>query len=254
MKSLVPAVVIALSAGLAGAQDVVIIGEVHDNPTHHLTQAEMIRDLSPSAVVFEMILPEQAAIIAQMGRVDPEAIGWADSGWPAFDIYQPVFDAVGSAPIVAGGAPRAEVRRAISEGAAAVFGPDAARFGLDHPLDPAEQAAREAGQAEAHCDALPPEMLPGMVEAQRFRDAVLARAVLQAVEAHGTPVVLITGNGHARTDWGVPALLALAAPDLEVEAIGQIEGPLSGGDRPFDRVLVAPPVDREDPCAVFSQG
>lgn len=254
MRFLVPAVMIALSAGLAGAQDVVIIGEVHDNPAHHLTQADMIRDLSPSAVVFEMILPEQAATIAQMSKVDPVAIGWADSGWPAFDLYQPVFDAAGMVPIVAGGAPRIEVRRAISDGAAAVFGPDAARFGLDHPLDPAEQAAREAGQAEAHCNALPPEMLPGMVEAQRFRDAVLARAVLDAVEAQGTPVVLITGNGHARTDWGVPALLALAAADLEIETIGQIEGPLTEGDRPFDRVLVAPPVDREDPCAVFSQG
>ncbi len=63
------------------------------------------------------------------------------------------------------------------EGAAAVFGAAAARFGLDAPLPEDEQAAREAEQAEAHCGALPAEMLPGMVEAQRLRDAALARAV-----------------------------------------------------------------------------
>jgi hypothetical protein len=46
-------------------------------------------------------------------------------------------------------------------------------------------------------------------------------------------VVIITGNGHARTDWGVPALLAVAAPDVTVFALGQFEAePVS--QVPFD--------------------
>jgi hypothetical protein len=89
-----------------------------------------------------------------------------------------------------------------------VFPGDAARFGLTEALDPDEQAAREAEQQEAHCNALPEEILPGFVEAQRLRDAALAEAALAALADTGGPVVVVTGNGHARADWGVPALLA----------------------------------------------
>jgi len=105
-------------------------------------------------------------------------------------------------------------------------------------------------QRAAHCDALPEEILPGMVAVQRLRDAVLARAVVQAVEATGGPVAMITGNGHARIDWGVPSYLARVAPDLEVWTLGQTEEAqaLDGG---FDEVVSAPAVDRPDPCAAF---
>ena len=72
---------------------------------------------------------------------------------------------------------RGDVRRAVSEGAATVFGGAAPLFGLDAALDPEEQATREAGQMAAHCDALPEDVLPGMVEAQRLRDAALAAAM-----------------------------------------------------------------------------
>ena len=50
-------------ARLAGA-DVVLLGEIHDNPEHHLRQAEAIASLSPAAVVFEMLTPDQAKALA----------------------------------------------------------------------------------------------------------------------------------------------------------------------------------------------
>jgi uncharacterized iron-regulated protein len=102
----------------------------------------------------------------------------------------------------------------------------------------------------AHCDALPEDMLPGMVAVQRLRDAVLARAVIRALEETGGPVAVITGNGHARRDWGVPAVLSEVAPDLDVWVLGQTEEdrPLEGG---FDTVKSAPAAERPDPCAAF---
>ncbi len=89
-----------------------------------------------------------------------------------------------------------------------------------------------------------------MVAVQRLRDAVLARAVVVAMAGTGGPVAVITGNGHARHDWGVPAFLARVAPDLEVFVLGQTEdgAPLQGG---FDEVRSAPAVARPDPCAAF---
>ena len=43
------------------AVDVVILGEVHDNPEHHENQRYVLNALKPRAVVWEMLTPEQAA-------------------------------------------------------------------------------------------------------------------------------------------------------------------------------------------------
>jgi uncharacterized iron-regulated protein len=232
--------------------DVVILGEVHDNPAHHLWQVEQVAAVAPAALVFEMLLPEQAAVVTPELRGDAAALGaalgWEERGWPDFAMYHPIFAASPDAAVFGGDLPHEEVRRAVEDGAAAVFGPEAVRFGLDRPLPEAEQAAREALQAAAHCGALPEALLPGMVEAQRLRDAALARAVVEAHAATGGPVVLIAGSGHARTDWGVPAVLAEAAPELSVFSVGQLEGE---ADAPFDLLRLTEAVQRPDPCAAF---
>lgn len=234
--------------------DVVLLGELHDNPAHHRNQARAVAALSPGAIVFEMLTPAQAERITPANREDlralAEALDWASSGWPDFAMYHPIIAAAPQARILGGGLPREEVRRAFDAGAAAVFGPDAARYGLDTPLLAAEQAAREAEQASAHCDALPAAMLPGMVEAQRLRDAALARAVLEAIEGGHAPVAVITGNGHARRDRGIPVYLSRAAPDLPVLGIGQFEA-APREEPPFDLWLVTAPAARDDPCATF---
>jgi hypothetical protein len=234
--------------------DVVVLGEVHDNPVHHAHQAIAIEAVAPSAVVFEMLSPDQAGRVTPRLARSAEALGailgWEASGWPDIAIYHPVFVAAGEAAIRGGAAPMDDVRRATREGAAAAFGPDAARFGIDAPLPEAEQALREAGQLMAHCNALPAEALGGMVEAQRLRDAWLARAALEAVEQTGGPVVVITGNGHARADWGVPRMLAAAAPELEVLTVGQFEEAAEARP-PYDLWLVTEAVARPDPCAAF---
>jgi uncharacterized iron-regulated protein len=165
-------------------------------------------------------------------------------------MYAPIFAAAPQARIYGGALDRAEVRRAFADGAAVVFGPEAARYGLDQPLTAQDQAAREALQQEAHCNALPPDMLPGMVAAQRLRDAALARAVVQALAETGGPVAVITGTGHVRHDHGIPAALALAAPEVSVLAVGQLEAD-PGADAPFDLWVITDPVDRPDPCAAF---
>jgi len=239
------------------AADVVILGEIHDNPAHHAWQAEALVALAPAAVVFEMLSPGQAARITPELRADPdalaEAVDWAGSGWPDFALYRPVFEALGGAAIFGAALDYADVRGAVAEGAAARFAGDATVFGLDRALPSDQQARREAMQAEAHCNALPEALLPGMVEAQRLRDAGFAAAVLAALEATGGPVVLITGNGHARTDWAVPRVLEQVAPGLSVVSVAQFEAEPEPGV-PFDFWRVTEPATREDPCAVFHGG
>lgn len=157
--------------------DVAFLGEVHDNPRHHAAQAWWVAKLGPKALVFEMLTPS-LALGAGSARGDAkslaEALHWEERGWPDFSLYYPIFQAAPEAAIFGGEVPRDEARRAVTEGAAAVMGGSAALFGLDAPLPEDQQRLRIEGQAEAHCGALPEEMLPGMVEAQRVRDAALA--------------------------------------------------------------------------------
>ncbi len=253
MKGL-PFLFLVMMSCAAMAQDISVLGEVHDNAAHHRVQAEKVAEIAPRALVFEMLTPEQAARITPEARGDAETLGalleWEESGWPDFSMYYPIFAAAPEAQVHGAGIDRATARAALEEGLDAVMGAAAARFGLDSPLPEDEQTAREALQMEAHCDALPEEMLPGMVRIQRLRDAMLAQAAMTAFEETGGPVVVITGNGHARRDWGMPALLARAAPELSVHVTGQTEDdmPLPGR---FDSVLSAPPADRDDPCAAF---
>lgn len=230
--------------------DIVFLGEVHDNPAHHARQAEWVRALAPTAIVFEM-LPDALdhdAIAAARGDAQALAgvLGWADLGWPDFAMYHPIFTAAPDAAIRGALIGRTGARAAMTLPLADAFGEGAGDFGLDLPLPPEMQAAREALQMAAHCDALPETMLPGMVAIQRLRDAALARAARDALRDLGPPVVVITGNGHARTDWGAPALL----PGLAVFALGQSEGGVPP-EGTFDLVLDAEAVDRPDPCLAF---
>ncbi|WP_370401103.1 ChaN family lipoprotein [Sulfitobacter sp. JB4-11] len=235
------------------AADVVLIGETHDNGAHHAGQAALIRALDPAAVVFEMLNPEQAAMVeADEGDVSTlgTRIGWDQAGWPDFALYQPIFEALGDAKVVGMALPRDTVRAAFADGAAAVFGAGADDYGLTDPLPDAEQKAREQMQFDAHCEAMPLEMMPGMVEAQRLRDAHFARVTLQALADHGAPVVVILGNGHVRTDWGMPVYLERIAPDVRRFAFAFVEGPQNG--TAFDGAMTTLVPRRDDPCAAFS--
>ncbi|RBI87167.1 hypothetical protein DRV85_03320 [Rhodosalinus halophilus] len=234
------------------AAEVVILGEVHDNPWHHENQAAAVAALGPAAIVFEMLTPEQADRVTPELMTDApalaEALDWAESGWPDFAMYAPIFAAAPQARVFGAAVPREALREVVAgEGG---LPEDAPRWGLDAALPAEQQTAREAMQAEAHCDALPESMLPGMVRAQRVRDAALARAALRALDETGGPVAVITGNGHARTDWGIPAKLARAAPGISVLSVGQLEA-APEADPPYDLWLVTPEAERPDPCAAF---
>ena len=236
-----------------------ILGEVHDNPYHHANQARAVIELAPAALVFEQLTHERARRVTPELLDDAErleaALEWQDSGWPDFAMYYPIFSAASEAAIFGGAADQHRVRRAMGEGAAQVFGDGEAMFGLDQPFSDDVQQREEDLQMRAHCDALPEEMLAGMVEAQRLRDAALALTTVEAVfeareRGSDAPVILITGNGHARADLSVPAMLRAMPLDLRVLTVAQFEDQ-APDDPDFDYWLVTEAAERDDPCAAF---
>ena len=232
----------------AGAE-VVLLGEVHDNPIHHARQAAAVDAIGPRAVVWEMLTPDAEVDPALIGDAAAlgASLGWAESGWPDFAMYAPIFDASPEAGHMGAALTSNGMRLAVTDGAASPLGAGAGLLGLDEPLAPARQAAEEARQAEVHCDLMPEEMLAGMVEVQRARDGALALVALAALEAHGAPVAVILGNGHAEAQ-AVPALIERARPGTAVVSLGQLETAPEDG-APFDIWAVAEAPEREgDPC------
>ncbi|OUD09012.1 hypothetical protein BVC71_09870 [Marivivens niveibacter] len=242
---------VSLWAAPVAAQDVWVLGEIHDNPAHHIEQANLVAEIQPTAVVFEMLSPDQADIINR--DVDPaevgNAVGWADSGWPDYSIYQPIFEQLNGARVYGASLPREVVMSAAGQGAAAVFGPDAGDFGLA-PLDAEKQAAFEEEIFLSHCSAMPRDVLGGIVEAQRLRDAHFARVALSALRETSGPVAVITGNGHARNDRAIPAIIASAAPEVDVVSYGILENADDSGL--YDVTIVTGAFDRPDPCDAFN--
>ena len=202
----------------AGAFDVHVLGEVHDNPTHHAEQARRVTEIVPAALVFEMLTEAQAARALPELRGDPtaleEALGWAESGWPDFTMYYPVFAAAPEARILGAAVPRAAARAAMRDGLAATFGDEAGRYGLTEALPPAEQAQRETLQQEAHCGALPDEMLPAMVA----RSGVTVSALIASRCVTATTAACWGGSRRATTCWSATVIAAAARTGSRVRS------------------------------------
>jgi hypothetical protein len=138
------------------------------------------------------------------------------------------------------------------------------RLGLASPLGAALDDASLAEIEAAHCGMMPKDALRPMAFAQRYRDANIADVLLHAAEKHGR-TVLFAGNGHVRSDRGVPWYVRLRAPEKRVIAVMLVEVE-EGRDDPAeylprdpdgraaaDILVFTPSKKRGDPCAAFAK-
>lgn len=248
----------ALAATIRG-HSIVLFGEVHDNPAQHALRIATLKRLIDAgerpAIAFEQFDHDRQADLDRTRHErtrDADAViaaGGAGKGW-RWNFYRPYVQLAldHDLPIVAANLSRTDAFRVSQEGWAALAEPDrVAALGLDRL--PAEfVAAHEREIQQGHCDLLPEAMLPALARAQIGRDLVLA----QSIRPHaGRGVVLLTGNGHARKDIGVPFWLT---PDDRAGTIsvGMLEeGALPSADAlagRYDAYVVTAPAQRPDPC------
>lgn len=255
------------------AVEVVVLGERHDHPDHHRLQGRAVDALvargARPAVAFEMLErglePAIAAARAQApgdASAIRRAVRWDASGWPDWAVYAPVFDAAVRAglPILPANLARADVQ-AIAHGGLAALDPALrAWLALEAEAPPAERDALAEAIRLSHCGFAPEAMIGRMVDVQRAWNASLGRAALDAARANGTSV-LVTGNEHARRDYGAPAAIARIDSGARVASLAFWEvDPSSAapGSRagetdqavasPYDFVWFTPRIDLEDPC------
>jgi uncharacterized iron-regulated protein len=129
---------------------------------------------------------------------------------------------------------------------------------LDKPLREPLQNALLDELYGSHCELIPRNAMRPMLNVQRLRDAVLADSLINAAGQDGA--ILITGNGHARTDRAVPWYVSRRAPQariltvmlLEVEMSAKTPGDLMAtgpdGIPAADYVWFTPRAKRKDPC------
>lgn len=247
---------------------VALLGEVHDNPVQHRVRAEALQlHLQSGArpvLAFEQFDREQQALLDQSrrdGAGDAPAeraarlVKAAGRGGWNWALYQPFVELAlrFELPIVAANLSRSDAMKiGRADSFDAVFDRAAQRsLGLDRLGDDFLRRHQRVVD-DSHCNTMPAAMLPALARAQVARDATL----LASIRPHAARgVVLLTGNGHARNDLGVPFLMdaaerarCLSIGLLEAPAAGEDEAPLDGLRSRFDVAFVTPRHARPDPC------
>ncbi|MFW2371763.1 MAG: ChaN family lipoprotein [Gammaproteobacteria bacterium] len=248
-----------------------LLGETHDNISHHEHQAEIIASLknseSTASIHFEMIDDRQyeTAGLAKAGSVDElmAKLKQTESGWQYEQMYAVVFEQVLQAgyELLPANVSHGVIRKIIKQGEKQVP-EDITKLLTDVSLSSDQRLELEQEVISGHCNALPAKMISPMILAQRVRDAMMSLSLLRSDKEHR---VLIAGSGHVRNDRGVPIYLAARDPKASIITIGfteviednyHVDGYTERwgtASMPFDYVWFTPRFNRDDPCEQFSR-
>lgn len=236
------------------SQDIVLLGELHDNARHHALRAGLIaRFAVAGATIVAEHLPAASRVrFSGALQADLEAAGFDAKGW-GWPLHQPLFDGLRAQalPLVGGNLPKGFSKQLMTKGAEALSAPLAQAYQAS-PLSPQATQRLDQDLIDGHCGQLPDRYLAPMRLVQRATDVSMANVLL-----NHRPSVLVAGNGHVRKDYGVPQVLQALAPTLKIVSVGFYE---SGADRQelvkslagrYDYVWLTDRAERSDPCEGF---
>ncbi len=259
---LLTCLLLAACAGLQKQADpvrdhpqVLLLGEVHDNPQGHRERFEYLRQRIEAgwrpAIVMEQFNHEDQALLtkAQKGCADPECIirVMAVPGWD-WALYRPIIDLALTydLPLIAANLSRADASRVVRDGIKSTFDAQTVdAYRLTGPLPADIRRAQQTEIVASHCHMLPEMMISGMVDAQIARDIWMAKIARAQMPRD---VVLLAGNGHVRKDIGVARWINATAPALTVRSEAYVEQGMAAGPGVYDVTHTIAPHSRPDPC------
>jgi uncharacterized iron-regulated protein len=229
---------------------IVLLGEVHDNAAQHALRAKALKvileDGARPALLMEQFDRERqgaidAALSSPMATVDEViAAGAPDKssmqGW-TWSFYRPYIALAIQyrLPLIAANVSRNDTRGIVKDGLSA--------HGFDATVPADIEAAQSQAIVDGHCGMIDAAQARPLVGAQVARDQFMARSI-EANAARGA--VLLAGNGHVRSDVGVPRWLTPATRARSV-SIGLLEA----GDpdqTSFGVTVTTQAQSRPDPC------
>lgn len=263
--------------------DAVFIGERHDDPVAHAVQLAILEDLAAgypgTALALEHLERHEQRIVDRYlaGEIGVDEFidstksrNWAGKDtWVRF--FQPLVDAADEAgsPVVAANAPRDYVRRARTEGHAALDAlPREERALFDIPAtdlgnvlnarwqdrwDAYRQRFREImGSGEDLADPAVRERLDNVFLSQSVWDATMGASAADALGRGAPKVVLCAGCFHVERDGGTVLQFEARRPDARVLTVTVIDASssrLRDEDRlAADIVIYGFPVKRDQPA------
>ena len=251
--------------------DYVLLGEIHDNISHHKNEAWVVDNLAMhdrlAAVSFEMIDNEQGRLI-ENENIDSattliELLNQYKTSWGYETYYRLLFDRVIAANIRIHPANinRKTINKIVMKGEQQLD--QELQQILDQtPLSSEQRSDMEREIILSHCGYQAKEMIEPMIRVQRIRDAAMAASLLNS---KSDIKILIAGSGHVRNDHGVPIYLHQEEKDANVISVALYEIQENAIDIntyikqwdnekiPFDYVWFTATAEREDPCIKLKQ-
>ena len=201
--------------------DVIFVGEVHNNPEHHLIQVQLLQALMaryapPLAVAMEFFDTTRQPVLDKFmsGDLDEpaflEQVDWKNNWRFPYHLYRPILwvsQDKGTA-LLGINAPNAVVKKVARSGLVSLTSEERNQVARDIDLD--NKAHREylSSIFKHHPFKKNPkhsvENFDHFYQAQCVWDETMAETISEYIKAHGGKMVVFTGNGHIMNRFGIP--------------------------------------------------
>ena len=222
--------------GKIAPKELIFIGEVHDNPEHHLIQVQILQALGHRDGGFALgmeyfQMPDKAEIDRYLkGETTEEeflrGVDWAGSWGYDYHLYRPLLllAKARGIEVLALNAPK-EIVRKIARGGLETLSPDE-RSRLPQDIDLDNEAHRayvlEAYKQRAHHE-LP--NFDSFYEAQCVWEETMAHNISVYLKDKKNKMVVLAGNGHIVNKFGIPLRTTRRVP---VSLVTIMPHPLDG--------------------------
>jgi len=198
------------------SRDLLFIGEIHDNPEHHLIQIQILQALVDRCGSLTLAMeffqrPHQEIldryVKGELSESDfLEAIDWRRSWGYAYHLYRPLLLAARekSMRILAINAPAAIVRKVARNGLQGLSDDERSQVAAEIDLNDREHRdyLLKAYQEHTHQDL---KRFQDFYEAQCVWEETMAESLADYMKGQGGKVVVFAGNGHLIHKFGIPA-------------------------------------------------
>ena len=244
--------------------NIILLGETHSNPDHHILQAQIIKTLiddgSAPKIVMEMLEYDDHLLNESSHEALTQALQALSPRWD-WPLYEPITQIVQhkQVPLWGGNLDEATLDT-IRQQKSCLLSLAGETMNICQALPtPAVELIKQLIY-ESHCEYMPLQHTQGMAHAQIAKDIAFANKLVSA--GLHDKAVLIAGSVHVRKDIGVPVhleslgLSALSIGFISVHPDFELASDYTSADtnaRSFD-VLVFTPSDRQqDPCEEFAR-